>query len=334
MVRIKLFLMRHSKSCCNHIRHDANVQNIPLSQDIRDPSLSVEGRRVASLYGPILRRRLTEIGFDTDNAKILSSKLQRAKETAAVVFGRESRVIDHFTENGAIPENTPASTGYKKPRWSVVVKQLATLGKEGDSVVAVGHGSYLGSLWPTLTGSPRKERLNNLDGILLDITVSPSGHYVVHGHQEIHIPKAAKAKDRGDRCNTADTRKIAALSKMPGRKSQKKTQKRRNQRKRQRKSQSGGFATSMPLGFHQAGAQFAGTFAYPTGDQPVFPTEGNFIRAPLTQSQAGGFSPSVMGAFAENGARLLPMAGYMGYRMMSKQKKTRKYREPDSKKPN
>lgn len=328
MIRVKLFLMRHSKSCCNHIRHDTNVANIPLSQKIRDPALSVEGRRVATLYGPMLRRRLAEAGFDIDDAIILSSKLQRAKETASLVFRRESRVIDHFTENGAIPENTPASTGYKKPRWSAVVKQLATLSSNGDSIVAVGHGSYLGSLWPTLTGSPRKARLNNLDGILLDITVSPSGRYVVHGHQEIHIPKAAKATDQGDKCSVADTRKIAALSKMPGRKSQRKTQKQRNQRKshRSQRNQSGGFATSMPLGFHQAGAQFAGTFAYPTGDQPVFPTEGNFIRAPLTQTQNGGFSPSVMGAFAENGARLLPMAGYMGYRMLSNQKKTRKHR--------
>lgn len=323
MVRIKLFLMRHSKSCCNHIRHDSNVQNIPLSQKIRDPALSVEGRRVASLYGPMLRQRLAETGFDIDKAKILTSKLQRAKETAALVFKRESRSIDHFTENGAIPENTPASTDYKKPLWSAVVQQLASIGKEGDSVVVVGHGSYLGSLWPRLTGASRKQRLNNLDGILLDITVSPSGHFVVHGHRDLLIPKTLQAKDLGDQCSVTDTQKIAALSKMKQRKS-------RKQRRSQRKSQSGGFATSMPLGFHQAGAQFAGTFAYPTGDRPVFPTEGNFIRAPLTQTQAGGFSPSVMGAFAENGARLVPMAVYSGYKLMSNQKtrkhKTRKHK--------
>jgi phosphohistidine phosphatase SixA len=326
MPRIKLFLMRHSKSCCNHIRHDANVQNIPLSQKIRDPSLSAEGRRVASLYGPILQRRLVDAGFDTDKATILTSKLQRAKETAALVFKRESRVIDHFTENGAIPENTPASTTYKKPSWPAVVKQLAALTSNGESVVAVGHGSYLRSLWPTLTGAPRKTRVNNLDGILLDITVNPSGRFVIHEHRSLQCPMAIKAKDRGDKCGLADTRKIAALSKMSrqSRKQRKSQRKSKSQRRSRRKSQSGGFATSMPLGFHQAGAQFAGTFPYPTGDRPVFPTEGNFIRAPL--SQTGGFSPSVMGAFAENGARLLPMAGYMGYRMMSNQKKTRKHK--------
>lgn len=311
--------MRHSKSCCNHIRHD--MANIPLSQKIRDPALSVEGRQVASLYGSILLRRLTAVGFDIRKAKILTSKLQRAKETAALVFKRESRVIDNFTENGAVPENTPASTPYKKPSWPAVVKQLAALTREGDSVVAVGHGSYLGSLWPLLTGAPRKTRLNNLDGILLDITVSPSGDYVVHEHRDIRCP--IKAKDRRDQCSVADTRKIAALSKMSRRGQRKSRKQRRSQS--QRKSQSGGFATSMPLGFHQDGAQFAGTFAYPTGDRPVFPTEGNFIRAPLVQTQAGGFSPSVMGAFAENGARLVPMAVYSGYKLMSNQK-TRKRR--------
>jgi phosphohistidine phosphatase SixA len=338
MARIKLFLMRHSKSCCNHIRHDANVANIPLSvrrrrgdghvtarlsQKIRDPALSAEGRRVAVLYGPMLQRRLRDGGFDVEKAKILTSKLQRAKETAALVFGRSSYVIDNFTENGAIPENTPASTTYKKPSWPAVVKQLAALTKEGESVVAVGHGSYLGSLWPLLTGAPRKAKLNNLDGILLDITVSPSGRFVVHGHLDLQC--LIQTKDRGDRCSVADTQKIAALSKM----SRQSKNQRKSRKQRRSRSQSGGFATSMPLGFHQAGAQFAGTFAYPTGDQPVFPTEGNFIRAPLTQTQAGGFSPSVMGAFAENGARLLPMAGYMGYRMISNeksQKKTRKHK--------
>jgi phosphohistidine phosphatase SixA len=324
MVRIKLFLMRHSKSCCNHIRHDANVKDIPLSQEIRDPALSAEGRRVAALYGPMLQRRLEAAGFDIDGATILTSTLQRAKETASLVFGRPSRTIDSFTENGAIPENTPGSTGYKKPNWPTVVQQLASVAANGDSVVAVGHGSYLGSLWPVLTGSSRKKRLNNLDGILLDMTVSPSGHYVVHGHRELLIPKAIQAKDRGDQCSIADTRKIAALNKM-GHRQKKSRRQRKSRNQRNQRNQSGGYA-SMPLGFHQAGAQFAGTFPYPTGDQTVFPTTGNYIRAPLTQGQVGGFSPSVMGAFAENGARLLPMAVYSGYKLVTNQKskKTRR----------
>jgi hypothetical protein len=42
------------------------------------------------------------------------------------------------------------------------------------------------------------------------------------------------------------------------------------------------------------------------------------------QKQRGGFAPSAMGSFAANGLSLLPVASYMGYRMMNKKNKTRK----------
>jgi len=293
--------MRHSKSCCNHIRHDVDKQNISVSQQIRDPALSVEGRRTAIRYAPTLRHSLAATGFNVEGATVLCSKLRRAKETAGLVFGR-STTIDHFTENGAIPENTPADSAYQKPDWSRFIQELARITKDGDSVAVVGHGSYLGSLWPRLTGHARTSRLNNLDGILLDVEISTGR---VFKHREILCP--LKAKDRGDKCTVDDTRKIAALSKRMTRKQRTRTNKRRQQ---------GG--ASMPLGFHQAGAQFAGTTGYPTGDQTVFPTEG-LIRNPLRQT--GGFTPSVMGAFATNGARLIPIAGYMGYQMASNKNK-------------
>lgn len=314
MPRIKLFLMRHSKSCCNHIRHDVEKRGsgsatARLSQQIRDPALSVEGRRTAIRYAPTLRHSLAAAGFNVEGARVLCSKLRRAKETAGLVFGR-STPIDHFTENGVMPENTPADSAYQKPDWSRFIQELARIAKDGDSVAVVGHGSYLGSLWPLLTGHERTSRLNNLDGILLDIEIS-TGH--VFKHREILCP--LKAKDRDDKCTVDDTRKIAALSKRMTRKQITRTRTRTNKRRQQ-----GG--ASMPLGFHQAGAQFAGTTGYPTGDQTVFPTEG-LIRNPLRQT--GGFTPSVMGAFASNGARLIPIAGYMGYQMYSNKNKKQKH---------
>ena len=323
MPRIKLFLMRHSKSCCNHIRHETDI---PLSQEIRDPALSIEGHHVAAEYGPRIRSCLQKAGFDVPTALITSSRLRRAKETAALIFGRPSKPLSHFAENGAIPENTPAAATYEKPSWPSYVKQIAALTKDGDSVATVGHGSYLLSLWPMLTGHERKERLNNLDGILLDITVSPSGHAVVHGHRELRC--LVKPKDHADKCTTADNKKIAALSKMTtfrkGKHTKAKTQKRQRTRSRSR-SQHGGF-TNLPLGYVQPGGQFAGTTTQATGGGVVFPTTGDFVRAPLNQTggHVGGFSPAIMGAFAANGARLMPFAGYMGYRMYSNQKKSRR----------
>ena len=320
MPRIKLFLMRHSKSCCNHIRHETDI---PLSQEIRDPTLSIEGHRVAAEYGPRIRRCLQKAGFDVPTALITSSRLCRAKQTAALIFGRPSKPLSHFAENGAIPENTPATATYEKPSWPSYVKQIAALAKDGDSVATVGHGSYLLSLWPMLTGHERDDRLNNLDGILLDITVSSSGHAVVHGHRELRC--LIKPKDHADKCTTADNKKIAALSKMTTfRKRGKQTKAMTRKRTR---SQRGGF-TNLPLGYVQPGGQFAGTTTYPTGTDTVFPTTGDFVRAPLSQS--GGFSPAIMGAFASNGARLMPIAGYMGYRMYtnqpSRRNKTRRHK--------
>lgn len=311
MPRIKLFLMRHSKSCCNHIRHDKGTADIPLSQKIRDPALSTEGQRVAKLYGPILRNRLNKAGFDVENAIIASSQLKRAKQTASLVFNRASRPLNYFAENGAIPENTPAGAAYTAPDWNKFVQQLAAITKDGDSVVVVGHGSYLGSLWPKLTGSARKTRLNNLDGILLDISVSSAG-ITVHKHQELAC--SLHAKDSGDTCTVADNQKIAVLSKMKGGKRTRRRQ-RSQRRSTSQKSQRGG----MSLGYHQAGAQFQGTSAYPTGTQSMFPTDGPMVRAPLNQT--GGFSPAIMGSFASNGAKLIPIATYMGYRMFSNKKK-------------
>lgn len=246
MTRIKLFLMRHSKSCSNHVREQAAVDT---SQAIRDPGLTDIGARNAEAYGPRLQARLRKEGFDCDHALIGASALGRAQETARLVFGRRRRPVTlrNFTENGQIPENTPAESAYAAPDWAGFLEHLSTLVKEGDSVAVVGHGSFLRSLWPRLTGSVRSDRLNNMDGILLDADIGPRGLKV---HSFVEIPYRGSFSG-GDRCAVRDTRKIAAI-------------------------------------------------------------------------QKGGFSASIMGAFAANGMRLLPVAAYMGYKMYSNKRATRK----------
>ena len=92
-----------------------------------------------------------------------------------------------------------------------------------------------------------------------------------------------------------------------------------------------GGATPMPLAYYQPGAYetrtleatgagFAGSTAT-WAREPVMQTGGR-----RTRRQAGGFSPSVMGQFASAGLRLLPVAGYMGYKMFNKKgsRKTRR----------
>ena len=111
---------------------------------------------------------------------------------------------------------------------------------------------------------------------------------------------------------------------------------------RKMKKQRGGGVT-MPLGFYQDGAQMRGTYGSETGVGLGVMT-ANMARSALLQtggrkkvtrkaiqkqkqgqqSQRGGFAPSVMGSFASNGLSLLPVASFMGYRMMNKGNKTRK----------
>ena len=81
----------------------------------------------------------------------------------------------------------------------------------------------------------------------------------------------------------------------------------------------------MPLACYQPGAYETRTLE-PTG-VGLAGTTSAWVREPVAQTggrrrtrrrQSGGFSPSVMGQFASAGLRLLPVAGYMGYKMFSK----------------
>lgn len=349
MPRIKLFLMRHSKSCSNHVREEEESDDRAsvISKGIRDPGLSFRGTRNAKRYGPVLRKRLASEGFIAGEALIAASTLRRAQVTAFLVFGRSPRVVPWFAENGQIPENTPEGSRYTAPNWSSFLAHLSTQVSEGDSVVVVGHGSYLRSLWPRLTGTPRSARLNNLDGILLDATISATG-LRVHSFKEIPYTGASfTSASVEDRCSTEDNRKIGTLRRGMV-----------HRHKTVRKQKGGNGSTGMPLAYFQDGAQMKGTFGEMTGVGLANPTAA-WVRPPLSQrggssrrtrrrshkqrggfssrakqerssrslaKQGGGFSPSIMGAFATNGARLIPVAAYMGYKMYTNQTKKRKVR--------
>lgn len=104
-------------------------------------------------------------------------------------------------------------------------------------------------------------------------------------------------------------------------------------RKMKQRQQKGGGVT-MPLGFYQDGAQMYGTYGSETGSglgvmtanmaRSALVQTGGRKKATRKQKQRGGFAPSAMGSFATNGLSLLPVASYMGYRMMNKGNKTRK----------
>ena len=101
---------------------------------------------------------------------------------------------------------------------------------------------------------------------------------------------------------------------------------------RRGRKQRGG-ATGMPLAYFQDGAQMRGTYAEPTGVGLAGST-GSMARVGISQTggryqngkqqggkqsgrhQNGGFAPSIMGQMVVNGSYLMPVASYMGYKML------------------
>ena len=280
---MKLFIMRHAKSCSNMLRD----QGLTLeSKRLRDPDLSVIGRRDAVAAGPRIRRALSDAGFNIKGAVIGASTLRRAKETAGIVFGpchprtkgagpchSRLHLFPCFTENGKIPENTPQGRPYRAPDWHAFVEHLSSL--DADNVAVVGHGSFIrNSVWPAITGAPRKERLNNLDGILIEY----DAHFRVLSYTEILVdPDSCSTKTVGH--GKMRTTRSRALSSSRSKSGSRKT--RRRQRRRQSRQSGGG--VNMPLAYFNNGAQMRGTFGESTGSSLSSPLSSTMIRAPLTR---------------------------------------------------
>ena len=189
-MRIKLALIRHSRSCANHMR-ELNTSLTNASQQLRDPGLTLIGHQMAELYGSVLQQRLVAAGFDIARLVVGASALRRAKETAAHLFpGLVVQVMPHLTEHGAIPENTPRSgLGGRRPDWSAFIRYLCDTVAAGKNsaggechMAVVGHGGYLRTeVWGALTGRP-KSRMGNLDAILVEGDLDLATGRLLHRH--------------------------------------------------------------------------------------------------------------------------------------------------------
>lgn len=327
-------MIRHSKSCSNYVRniagtHDPDHPLVKISQEIRDPALSAHGQQMAIAYGPVLRHRLTDLGIDLRKARVASSGLARAHQTAELLFP-DQRPIDtvpHVKEFGDIPENTPARRQRCKPDWRAFLRHVYT-DTDHTQFVVVAHGSYLREVaWPSVAGRKRRDKFDNLDAFFAEGELTAHGTF--RAIRVVNLPRTPSPALKGDdKCSVTIERKIAAHRKM--------TRYLKKQSRRSRKQRGGG-ATAMPLAYHAPSA-FETRTTETTGSG-LAGAAGNWIRTPLLRQgggrrrthrrrQAGGFAPSVMGAFASNGLRLLPIAGYMGYKMWngSGQRKTQRRR--------
>ena len=354
---ITLVLIRHSKSCANHVRdiagtHDLSHPLVAASQEIRDPALSAHGVSMARAYGPPLRTRLQRAGVQLTGPDVLvgSSGLQRARETAGLLFPSDHSHAHypHIMEFGDIPENTPAQLRRKKPDFRAFLRHLHDLPQ--STFIVVAHGSFLRSeAWPIV--SPRKPhhaRFGNLDAFVVRTGLTEDGRLL--NPKVTDLPWSGRRLTGGDRCSRHVERLIQTHTHKTGSNSRKMA--RRTRTRTRTRKQRGGAATSMPLAWYQQGAQFQGTVAEPTGvglagssatwARSALPAQGggrwrrtlrrqqggfHDQRSGVTDhlEQMGGFSPSVMGAgFASVGMRLLPAAAYMGYNQFQNFSKQRK----------
>lgn len=332
MVHVKIFLMRHSRSCSNLARDNATTEEEKnASQQIRDPSLSRIGLAMARAYGPRLQASLRAAGLNPNSALLGSSYLRRARETIAALFpDREYLLFSHFKEYGDIPENTPAGILYQKPNFKRFMQHVSDVqaATGATEFVIVGHGSFLRvDAWASLNQTPHK-RFSNLDGFLIEADME-AGHLKNIQLRDIPHRATIPTPTSTDGClvpQPLPPAKIAAGTRRMGLRRKHQTHKRQT-----RKQRGGG---SMPLAYFKDGAQFTGTYAEPTG-VGIGVGSGNMIRAPIIQTggrrtqkqQHGGFSPSVMGSFVNVGTRLVPVAAYMGYQLWTgKQHRARQTR--------
>ncbi len=289
---------------------------------------------MARAYGPRLQASLHAAGLNPDTAILGSSYLRRARETIAALFPNKTyHLFSHFKEHGNIPENTPAGTLYQRPNFKRFMQHVADVQKTTGATefVIVGHGSFLrNDAWASLSSAPHR-RFGNLDGFLIEADME--GGYLKNMQlREIPHRATIPTPTSTDACvvpQPLPPAKIATGTRRMVRHSRKS-----QSRKQQTRKQRGG--GSMPLAYFKDGAQFAGTYAEPTG-VGIGVGSGNMIRAPITQTggrrtcrrrpQHGGFSPSVMGSFVNVGTRLVPVAAYMGYQLWTgKQHRARQTR--------
>jgi len=219
MKEITLVMIRHSKSCTNHLRDVAgtHVVDHPLvaaSQQIRDPALSVHGAAMARAYGPTLRACLQRLGLPPlldSSVAIGNSGLRRARETASLLFPTIPTAdlvhFPHIKEFGNIPENTPSRLRRDRPDFRAFLRHLHGLPQ--TTFIVVAHGSFLRSeAWPAVAPRrPHHARFGNLDAFVVRTKLTEDGRLL--SPRTTDLPWRGGKPRGADRCSRRVERLIA-----------------------------------------------------------------------------------------------------------------------------
>ena len=192
---MRLLVLRHGRSCANL----ALAQGAADSEQLRDPPLTEGGARSAAEYRPHLHRHLIRRGFEVASCCVGASGLLRARQTAALLFPNKRRVrFRGLGENGAVPENTPAGESYRKPDWSLALREAAQLVRERRvyDLAVVAHGTFMRGALSEITGY-QHARFSNLSGFLLHCRLVGDS-LVVESSEE--VPCEMPSAPEPDRC--------------------------------------------------------------------------------------------------------------------------------------
>jgi broad specificity phosphatase PhoE len=226
---ITLVMIRHSKSCANHLReiagtHDPAHPLVAASQRLPDPALSAHGAAMARAYGPRIRQILTAthgIDLAAPTTLIGSSGLRRARETANLLFptvAGHAAHLPHIKEFGNIPENTPAHLRRCRPDFRAFLRHLHELPPTIDTVICIAHGSFLRSeVWPIVAPDRgHHRRFGNLDAIVVRTGLTADGRLLAP--RTTDIPWRGRHPTTQDRCS----RRVERLADRHRRRTQKK----------------------------------------------------------------------------------------------------------------
>lgn len=283
MPHVTIAVIRHSISCANMYHNMAESEDDPLAaaiENIPNPALSKHGRLMCRTYGPVLKGRLEAEGFDFGAALVGGSYLQRATETASLLFpGHRVARVPYLTEAGDVPVNQP--DGGFVSSWPDALRYL--VGTGARQFVVVSHGNYMRErVWPAVS-SEAWRYVGNLDTIVIRGFLTQAGNLLQPKAHRIIYDGRITTETPGDTCKLP--RGLAYI---------------RDLARTRKTKQRGGFAPSVMGAFTKV------------------------AKPPSITDQNGGFIPSVMGSFAVNGLRLVPLCGYLGYKMFNAVRSTKK----------
>ena len=185
--RIKIILIRHARSC----------SNLTGDSTLSDPQLTEQGVTSARRYGPVLQKIRDVDVHDSAMVAVGSSGLQRARQTAALLFPTRAKSLVDFPHIRKDIPNTPRDA-------RAFFRHLYGLSQQ-TFIIVVHKGFVLKDVVRALHIRPRKS-FNNMDALVIIGEFDENGE-AVGEPQVVWRRMHSRPQTRRDRCSVTDRRK-------------------------------------------------------------------------------------------------------------------------------